>query len=1109
MYSTGRALVITAGLLVVMASARAEPTRLLMQPAIHGDLVAFSYGGDLWTAPVEGGLARRLTSSEGIDTSPRFSPDGKTIAFTGQYSGREDVYTVPTAGGDPTRLTFHPSSDVVRNWTVDGTKILFSSGRHNAPSGVPRLWTLSTDGGMPEMLPIYEASDGAYSPDGSRLAYVPVAPAFKPWPGSSNYNGWRHYRGGRTTSIEILKLDDLSQVEVPRENSNDFYPMWVGDTLYFLSDRDGTMNLYSYDGESVRQHTWHRDFDIESAGTDGKTIVYEQAGYLYHFNPASGEMRRIDIEVQGDFPWARPHFEKVADQVRDAKLSPTGVRAVIEARGEVFTAPAEKGDIRNLSDSPGANDRSPAWSPDGEHVAWFSDASGEYALMIAGQKGLEKPRVITFDDPSFYYEPKWSPDSKKIVFTDKHLNVWHVDVESGAVTKVDTDLFSNPRRSLDPVWSPDSKWIAYARRLDSQLRAIFVYSLDEGKTYQVTDGMSDAISPSFDASGKYLYFLASTDFALNIGWLDMMSYDREVTRGLYLAVLSKDEPSPLLPESDEEKPKEEAKASGEAEETASEKSADNETEKGEAAEKEKEGEKPKAPPVVKIDMEGIQQRILAIDVPAKNYIGVAGATEKVIFYAEQRDEKLAVHKYDLTKRKDSVFLNGVLGFDVSADGKKLLYIAGEETMGIVDTEKEKAKVGDGKLNLSAMQAKVVPEEEWAQIFRETWRIMRDFFYDPHMQGADWPAMYDKYHPLLKYVRHRSSLSYLDALMLAEVVSSHTRTGGGDMPKPKYVPVGLLGADFEFENDRFRITRIFTPESWNPGVRAPLSAPGLDVREGDYLLGVNGDEITGGNIYRYFEGLADQQVFLRVADNPAGENAREITVVPVGDETSLRVRAWIEDNRRKVDTLSDGKLAYVYLPNTSVQGYRNFNRYYFAQQEKHGAIIDERFNGGGSVADYIVDLLNRQLLSYWATRDGKPFTSPNAAIFGPKVMIINEWAGSGGDFLPYAFRKRGIGPLVGKRTWGGLIGVYDYPVLMDGGYTTAPRVAIYSTDPDNPRWIVENVGVPPDIEVGVTPADVAAGRDPQLERAVQECLRLLEEHPFRPVPRPAPIDRAHP
>ncbi len=1079
--------IIVTGTALVASVSSAEPTRLLMQPDIHGEQIAFRHGGDLWIASVNGGGARRLTTSEGIETTPRFSPDGSQLAFTGQYDSREDVYIVPVAGGEPVRVTHHPDVDIVRDWSPDGAALLFASGRANPPAFVHRLWTVPVSGGMPEVLPLYMAADGAYSPDGLRLAYVPTSPAFQPWPGGGSHVGWKHYRGGRTSSIRLVTLSDLSVRDVPRENSNDHFPMWIGETLYFLSDRDHTMNLFAFDGSNVRRVTNHEDFDIESAGTDGKAIVYEQGGYLHHFNPVTGQSRRIDIEVQGDFPWMRPKLQKVGDAIRNARLSPTGARAVVEARGDIFTVPAEKGDPRNLSKSPAAHDRTPAWSPDGKRIAWFSDATGEYTLMLAEPDGLNAAKSVPVLENAFFYAPVWSPDSKKIVFTDSYLNLWYMDVEKGKPVKVDTDLFGPPH-PLDPVWSPDSKWIAYSRQLENKFSAIFMHSLKDGENYQITDGLSDAIDPAFDPNGKYLYFLASTDYALNVGWLDMTSYDRDVTRGLYLAVLSKDDPSPLLPESDEEKAPEEKK------DAKDDKVKKDETKKDE-----------KKTVDVKFDVDHIDQRILALDVPVKNYVSAAAGPDDAIFYAEAVDQKLNLYKYDVKKRKGEVFLSGINSFDISADGKKLLYRA-EKSLGIVETSKDSAKVGDGALKLDGIETRVDPAAEWAQMYREAWRIMRDFFYDEKLHGADWPRVYADYAAWLPSVHHRSELTYLNALMLAEVGAGHTRTSGGEMPETPMVQVGMLGADFAIEDGKFRIVRILHGENWNPELRAPLSAPGVDVNEGDYVLAVNGREIAGGELYSYFEGTANKQTVIRVSQNANGRGARDVKVVPVPNENSLRTRQWMEDNRKKVGEMSGGRLAYVYLPNTARPGYTNFNRYYYAQQDKLGAVIDERFNGGGSVADYIVEFLDRPLMSNWASRNGRTFTSPNAAIFGPKVMIINEWAGSGGDYMPWAFKQRGVGPLIGKRTWGGLIGVSGYPILMDGGNTTAPSFAIYSVDPNSPQWIVENEGVAPDIEVDVNPQDVAAGRDSQLERAVAECLRLLEANPIKNAPRPAPIDR---
>jgi tricorn protease len=867
--------------------------------------------------------------------------------------------------------------------------------------------------------------------------------------------------------------------------------MWIGDTVYFLSDRNHTMNLFAYDtgSQRVEQLTFHDDYDIKSARAGDGVIVYEQAGYVHLYDPASAKSERIDVEIRGDLPGRRVHMARVSNWIKSASLSPTGKRAVIEARGEVITVPAEKGDPRNLTRSSGINDRYPVWSPDAARIAWFSDKGGEYGLMIIDQKGLEPARRIELKNPSFYYSPVWSPDSQKVLFADKRLNLWYVDVETENVVKIDKDTYDHPMRSLDHVWAPDSQWVAYSKRLDNHLHAVFAYSLEEGKSYQLTDGLTDALSPAFDKSAKYLYFLASTNYALNTGWLDMTSYERPFTYGVYLIVLNADDPSPLLPESDEE----EVKKEDEGEDV------------GEKDKKQNDAKEEDEEPKVKIDMKGLDQRILALDIPLRRYSQLQSLEANVFFYAESipNQSGYSLHRYDLKEKETKPFMAGILGYSLSADGKKLLYAAPGGAMGIVDA-KGKPKVGDGRLDTNQLQARVEPLAEWRQIYREAWRINRDFLYDAEMHGADWDAMYTKYLPLLKHVAHRSDLSYLLMNLIGELTIGHSGAGGGDMPSANRVPGGLLGADYEVDGGYYRIKKIYIGENWNPGLRAPLTAPGLKVAEGDYILEVNGMPLKPPmNLYGAFEGTADRQTALRINDKPGLEGSRLVTVVPVASEGRLRMREWIEGNRRKVDEMSGGRLAYVYLPNTSGAGYANFNRYYFAQQQKQGAIIDERFNGGGSAADYFVDLMARPLMNYWATRDGKEFTTPTAQIFGPKVMIINEWAGSGGDALPYYFRFRKIGPLVGKRTWGGLVGHHGGCDLIDSGRITSPNLAFYDIDGN---WDVENVGVAPDIEVEQTPALVIRGHDPQLERAVEEALRLLEQNPVKRTPRPSPIDR---
>jgi len=1054
--------------------AQTEKPLLLQKPTINRTHVVFSYAGDLWIAPREGGEARRLTVGPGIETDPYFSPDGTLIAFSGEYDGNVDVYIVPATGGVPRRLTWHPDADRVVGWTPDGKRILFSSSRHSY-TRVSRLFTVPVEGGFPEEVPLPMAEQGSYSPDGTRLAYVPLRPAFI---------AWKRYRGGRTTPIWIADLKDSRIEKIPRDNSNDFYPMWVGDRIYFLSDRNGRFSLFAYDLKTrqVREVVPNSGMDFKSASAGPDAIVYEQFGSLNLYDLKTGRTRRIPITLAGDLPTIRPSFERVARSIRDAGLSPTGVRAVFEARGEILTVPVEKGDIRNLTNSPGVADRYPAWSPDGRRIAYFSDESGEYALHIADQSGLGPTEKIPLDNPpSFYYSPVWSPDGKKIAYTDARLNLWYMDLEKKTPVKVDTDTYSKPERTLDPSWSPDSRWIAYTRQLRNHFRAVFIYSLEENKSRQVTDGMSDARYAAFDPNGELLYFTASTDTGPASGWLDMSGFNRPVSRNVYVIVLRKDLPSPLAPESDEEKPQEAAKPK-------------------EPPKKEETG----AAPRVRIDFDNISQRILALPIPARNYSGLWVGKSGILFLAEAEPvtqrmrQTVNIHRFELKTRKTDRFLEAVRFFDVSHNGEKVLYRKGDQWA--VAGAAQPPKPGEGVLRLDAMEVRVDPKAEWRQMYREVWRIERDFLYDPGLHGLDLAAVIKKYEPYLDGIAHREDLNYLFSEMLGELCLGHVRAGGGDVPEIRRVGVGLLGADYRIENGRYRFARIYSGENWNPDLRAPLTQPGVNVQEGEYLLAVNGREVRPpDNLYSFFEGTAGKQVRLRVGPDPSGAGSREVTVVPVESEAMLRHYAWVEGNRRKVDQMTGGRVAYVYLPNTGEAGYASFNRYYFSQIDKQAAIIDERFNGGGMAADYIIDSMRRSLMNYWTTRYGEIFTTPLAAIFGPKVMIINEYAGSGGDAIAWYFRKARLGPLVGKRTWGGLVGIFGFPPLIDGGMVTAPNLAFFNTEGD---WEVENRGVPPDIEVEFDPAAWRQGRDPQLEKAVEIVLDALKKNP-PPVPKKPP------
>ena len=815
-------------------------------------------------------------------------------------------------------------------------------------------------------------------------------------------------------------------------------------------------------------------------------MVYEQGGYLHILNPSTGVSNQLEINVNGDFHWARERWEEVNGRnLSNASLSPTGQRAVFEFRGEIITVPKEKGDARNLTNTSGIADRSPVWSPDGQQIAWFSDVSGEYQLMIGDQEGLSKPKAITLPNKSFYFKPEWSPDGKHIAFTDTDYNLWIVNIESGAAKIADTERFAHPNRSLNPVWSPDSKWVAYARLLDNQFKAIFAFQIESGKKIQVTDGLADAISPVWDINGEYLYFLASTNFGLNSGWLDMSSYERPTTRSLYLAVLNKNGKSPLLPESDEEKPKE--------------------TEK-------KEPEKKSDAKTVIIDEEGLWNRIIAVDIPARDYSYLVMGPENFLFYTESvpNQQGLVLHRYNFKERKTEMYLSGISFATASQDRKSLLYQT-NGNWGIVESTGGPKKAGDGNLKaLANFKVKINPKEEWEQIFREGWRYQRDFLYVDNVHGAPWNDIYNWYKPWVSHVKHRGDLNYIVDILGGEVAVGHSYTSGGDFPDIKSVTIGLLGADYEVHQGKYRISKIYSAESWNPNLIAPLSIPGIDVKEGDYILEINGVEINASeNFYGYFEGTANRQVKIRVNNKPGTEGSRWITVVPIANENQLRMMSWVESNRRKVDELSGGKLAYVYIPNTGNPGYTYFNRYYFSQQDKKGAVIDERNNGGGSAADYMVDIMARDLHGYFNSKAGdrRPFTTPMAGIWGPKVMLINERAGSGGDLLPYLFNKMEIGPLIGTKTWGGLVGTWDTPPFIDGGRMVAPRGGFFDI---NGEWAVEGVGISPDIAVEQTPKEVIQGKDPQLETAVKEALRLLETEGVELKPEPkAPIRYARP
>jgi len=1050
-------------------------TQMLTHPAVNQENIIFSYSNDLWISDYQGNHVRRLTSHKGVESYPVFSPDGKWIAFSGEYDGNTDVYIVPSQGGIPKRLTWHPYPDIVRTFTPDGKYVVFMSSRFSFTRSRPRLYKVPAEGGIPIPEKIPYAHKASYSSDGKKVAYTPFREAFRQW---------KHYRGGTFSRIWIITLSDSSIEKIPQPEGrcNDTDPMWIGSKIYFRSDRNGEFNLFSFDTETkeILQHTDYKDFPVLMVSPSEDKLIFEQRGKLHLFDINNQKINDLSIGVATDLMELRPRYVKGSQYIRNADISPTGARAVFEYRGEIITFPAEKGDFRNLTETQGTNERSPVWSPDGKKIAYFSDDSGEYSLYIKepGIKGEVKKHQIM--GAGFYERSYWSPDSKKITYTDNSWSLYWFDLETGKSHKIASEYLYGPSqmKSIRGVWSPDSKWIAYTLNTKAYIQKVYVYSIEEDKSYPITDGLSEVSDPVFDPSGQYIYFFASTDAGPVKHWFAMSNADMRMTNAIYLAVLQKDVPSPLAKESDEEKGMEESEQPDQ--------------------------EKNKEVSEFHIDFERLNERILNIPVPEGNYYSLQIGNKGQIFYLEappnnrgpySRETKL--HHFDLKKRKDNVIMSGVNGYKISADHKKLLYISGQN-FGITDVS-EKIKPGQGKLDTDSIEIQIDPVKEWKQIFYEAWRINRDYFYDPHMHGVEWEKMQEKYSVFLPHLSCRQDLNRVIQWMCSELGVGHHRVGGGDtLTETDQVPVGLLGADYFIENNRYRFEKVFGGLNWNPELRSPLTQPGVDVKDGEYLIAVDGEQvIPPDNLFKFFENTAGRLTEITVSSDPEGKDSRDVDVVPLSNEYSLRNRDWVENNIDKVNEATHGKVAYIYVPNTSTLGHTYFKRYFFPQSHKDAIIVDERFNGGGSVADYYIDILRRPYVCYWNMRYGADLKTPSASIQGPKVMLINESAGSGGDLLPWMFRKFGLGKLIGTRTWGGLVGTLGFPMLMDGGYVTAPNLAIWTEE----GWIVENEGVPPDIKIQQTPSEVLAGHDPQLEKSIQVILKELKKNPPEKPERP--------
>ncbi len=1049
------AVLITVGFSVEALAA--QETRLLRRPTVSDREVAFAYAGDLWIVSRQGGKARRLTATPAVETDPRFSPDGSQLAFTATVGGNTDVYFMPAAGGAVRRLTYHPGYDMARGWTHDGKRVIFSSSRAAVPAPVVssfvRLWTIGLEDGQAQRLPMPRAHTGTLSPDGSRIAYEEIATEFEAKEAHLQSAQWRHYRGGRTHPIRVLSIADHSEIELPWRDSNDSDPMWVGDAIYFVSDRNFTANLFVYhvNGGKLEQVTKHDDFDIMSASAGADAVVYEQGGFIHLLDARSGVSRRLRIQVEGDFPWARPQSKPAGNLLRTVVLSSDGSRAAIEARGEIFVGFARNAEARNITESSGAHDRSPAWSPGDRQIAWLSDASGEYQLFVADPSRTARPRTIELPLKGYFSPPVWSPDGRYVALRDNHQVLWTIEIASGRATRVDADTHDEPGQRIEPVWSVDSRWLAYSKNTANHLRAIFLYSLARGTAHPITDPTADAIAPAFDRDGRYLYFLASTDNAHSVDWFSMVSFDRPVRRSVYAALLSAmDEP-----------------------------------------------------------------RIAALDVPAGEYTGLVAGPAGTIFYAEHETagverilspKSLSLHRHRMGTKETQPFLRGIDLYSVSGDGNSLVYRRAVDQSWATARADRSAESGDTSLDLHRLSVHYDPHAEWANIYREAWRQLRDDFYQPSMHGADWQAVYERYAAFIPYVNHRIDLAYVLAMVQGELAVGHASLAGlGDMPKDEPEAVGMLAADYVLDHGRYRIQRIYSGDPWSR-VRPPLAAPGLDIREGEYILEVNGKAVTPtAEIYAAFVGTANKPTQLRVSPTPNAGDSRVVTVTPLANDELLRTyEDWIAKNRALVHERSGGRLGYVWLLNTGPHGYQAFNREFYAQLDKQGVIIDVRYNQGGLLGEYIIDTINRVPFGHVAARDGATALTPFGATPGPKIMLINESSGSGGDAIAHYFRLAKTGLLIGTRTWGGLVGdsAAAPRETIDGGGVAVPNVGFYDL---NGRWLLENEGEQPDIEV----KNAAGGRDSQLERAIEEAMKVLQDVSRRDLPRPAPPDRVSP
>jgi tricorn protease len=1082
--------------------------RLLRFSDIYKDKITFSYGGDLWIVPTAGGIARRITTHPGLELFPKFSPDGKFIAFTGQYDGNFNVYVIPSDGGEPKQLTFLPNpmhspermgpNNQVINWLPDGKRILFLSRQDTFNSWFGRLFTVPIDGGLAVRLPIDKGGLTSFSADGNEIAYNRI---FR------NFRTWKRYRGGMQQQISFYNFTDNHYEQINDPDGNDTFPMWHADTIYFDSDRgpEQRMNLHSYNRKrkEMRQLTHFTEFDVNWPSLGPDSIVFENGGFLYVFDLATEQVRKVTVYLPGDRDLARPRWENTSKWITAFDISPEGKRAVFSARGDVYTVPAKEGSIRNLTQTPGIRENYATWSPDGRWIAYVSDRSGEDELYLIPQDGMGTEMRVTSDGTMSRLPAVWSPDSKKLLYADKALRLWYVDINAKKPVLIDQGKYAD---LTDYSWSPDSQWVAYSKAAENQYGVIYLYSLADKKISGVTTAFNHSFNPIFDPEGKYLYFFSNRDYNEVLGVYDFEFSNPKATR-VYVVTLRSDTPSPFAPQSDEETVKK-------AETTGPNEKPPKPEDKG--SEKPVEAEK-KEP--FRIDLDGLENRVVALPTPPEVMSNLA-ASKGFVYYATAPvaglsgplpGESPAVHVFDMKERKDSILIAGADAFAVSFDGKKLLYASpksaegGEEkAYGIIDAAPvppNPHKPGDGTLELNGMRANIDPRAEWKQVFYEVYRQERDYFFEPSMNGVEWAKERDKYAQLLPHVADRYSLTYILGEMIGELSNSHTYVGGGDSPDLHPVNVGMLGVDFEADaaNGLYRFKKIYPGENWNGALRSPLTEPGVAIKQGDYLLAVNGRSLRiPQNPYEPFVNTAEQNVTLTVNSKPAEGGARPVVLKPISSEFNLRELDWTETNRRKVEQATAGRVGYVYLPDMSASGLNEFVKQFFPQIRKQGIIFDVRYNGGGFVDQIIFERLRRVLAGMGAARNFESGTVPDIVFYGPMVCVTNEYAASDGDYFTYYFKKYKIGPVIGMRTWGGVRGIRGEIPLMDGGYITRPEFSLYGLDS---KWLIENRGVAPDIVVDNTPDQVMAGHDPQLEKAIELVLKEMQEHPKQLPPRP--------